>query len=67
MRSLELLGGEDLTLQLPTLMYATVLSMLVAFACIHYFLTLIEKIGFTPFVIYRIVLGMLLFMLYLFS
>ena len=67
MRSLELLGGEDLTQQLPLLMYATVLSMLVAFACIHYFLKLIEKIGFTLFVIYRIVLGMLLFMLYLFS
>ena len=67
MRSLELLSGEDQTLQLPILMYSTVLSMFVAFACIHYFLRLIEKIGFTPFVIYRIVLGMLLFMLYLFS
>jgi undecaprenyl-diphosphatase len=37
--------------------YALVLSMLTAFACIHYFLRFISRIGFLPFVIYRMILG----------
>lgn len=43
------------------LIYAIVLSGLVAYACIHFFLKMIERIGFLPFVIYRIVLGLVLF------
>lgn len=39
------------------LLYGTLLSALIAWLCIHYFLKLIEKIGFLPFVIYRLVLG----------
>ena len=35
----------------------TGLSTLSAYACIHLFLTLIDRIGFLPFVIYRLVLG----------
>ena len=67
MRSLEFTSAEGQVLQLPTLFYATVLSALVAFGCVHYFLQLIDKIGFTPFVIYRIMLGLILLTLYLFS
>ena len=33
------------------------ISMLSAYACIHWFLKLIEKVGFLPFIIYRLVLG----------
>lgn len=32
-------------------------SSVTAFVCIHYFLTFIERVGFLPFVIYRLVLG----------
>jgi undecaprenyl-diphosphatase len=35
----------------------TGISTLSAYACIHLFLTLIDRIGFTPFVIYRLALG----------
>lgn len=38
----------------------TFLSFLSAYVCIHYFLILVEKIGMLPFVIYRIVLGLVL-------
>lgn len=67
MRSLEFASAEGQVLQLSTLFYATGLSALVAFGCVHYFLQLINKIGFTPFVIYRIMLGLVLLTLYLFS
>lgn len=39
----------------------TFLSFISAYACIHYFLILVEKIGMLPFVIYRLVLGVILF------
>lgn len=38
----------------------TGISTLSAYACIHLFLTLIDRIGFLPFVIYRLVLGAIL-------
>ena len=38
-------------------------SAVVAYTCIHYFLKLIEKIGMLPFVIYRLVLGVGLWLL----
>ncbi len=36
---------------------ATVISAVVAYFCIHYFLAFIEKIGMLPFVIYRVLLA----------
>lgn len=45
-----------------------VISGLSAYACIHLFLKFLEKVGFMPFVIYRLVLGtLLLAWLYLFG
>ena len=38
----------------------TVVSAIAAFTCIHLFLATINRIGFLPFVIYRLVLGSLL-------
>jgi len=35
----------------------SVISFVSAYACIHYFLILLEKLGMMPFVIYRMVLG----------
>jgi len=41
------------------------LSAISAYVCIHYFLKMLERIGMTPFVIYRVAQGIIL--LYLFS
>lgn len=41
------------------------LSAVSAYICIHYFLKILERIGMTPFVIYRVAQGVIL--LYLFS
>ena len=38
----------------------SVLAFFSAYACIHYFLILLEKVGMMPFVIYRLVLGVAL-------
>lgn len=39
----------------------TLLSFLSAWLCIYFFLKLIERMGFLPFVIYRLLLGLFLF------
>ena len=39
---------------------ASCVSFISAYACIHLFLSFLERIGFTPFVIYRLLLGLLL-------
>lgn len=43
------------------LLYATLVSGVMALACIHYFLKFITTLGFLPFVIYRLLLGLTLF------
>ncbi|CAA0083216.1 Undecaprenyl-diphosphatase [BD1-7 clade bacterium] len=43
-----------------TLGLGVVVSALSAFACIHFFLNAINRMGFMPFVIYRLVLGVFL-------
>ena len=43
---------------------AGVISCLVAFLVISLLMRWIEKIGFTPFIIYRLILGVLLLALY---
>lgn len=40
-------------------------SFLAAYACIYYFLKYISRMGMTPFVIYRLILGSVLFALIL--
>jgi undecaprenyl-diphosphatase len=50
--------------QWAILFYAIAVSAIVSFTCIHYFLSLITRIGFLPFVIYRVLLGLLLFAIY---
>ena len=57
-------GGELLQdnaqAQWGVLIYAIAVSALVSFSCIHYFLKLIERTGFMPFVIYRVLMGIAL-------
>ena len=64
LKTTELMGAES-ELAWAGLLYATLLSGVVAFCCIHVFLRLIDRIGFLPFVIYRIALGVALFGIYL--
>ncbi|NVK25907.1 MAG: undecaprenyl-diphosphate phosphatase [Gammaproteobacteria bacterium] len=42
----------------------TALSFVSAYACIHYFLILVEKVGMLPFVIYRLILGAILILFF---
>ncbi len=42
----------------------TVVASFSAFLCIHYFLVFIQKIGMLPFVIYRVLLGIVLIFLF---
>ena len=50
--------------QWAILFYAIAVSAIVSFTCIHYFISLISRIGLVPFVIYRIMLGLGLFAIY---
>ena len=45
------------------LLLGVVLSAFAAGLCIHYFLRLVERIGMLPFVIYRVILGLLILLL----
>ncbi len=47
------------------LVYGALISAFSAYLCIHYFLKLLEKINMTPFVIYRLLLGVVLLSFYL--
>jgi undecaprenyl-diphosphatase len=46
------------------LLLGTAVAAISAWLCIHFFLQLIERIGMLPFVVYRLVLGALLFWIY---
>lgn len=60
LRGIDLLQAESGSVEWFTLLYAIVVSGSVAYLCIHYFLQLIERVGFLPFVVYRILLGAVL-------
>ncbi|GJM14193.1 MAG: undecaprenyl-diphosphatase [Pseudohongiella sp.] len=63
LRAAELLSAGAESVQWMVLLYAIVVSAAVAYLCIHYFLQLIERVGFLPFVIYRVLLGSVLILL----
>jgi len=46
------------------IVFGTVVSGVTAYLCIHYFLRLVDKIGMLPFVIYRLILGVVLILIY---
>jgi undecaprenyl-diphosphatase len=49
----------------PAMLLGAILSFVFAWLAIHYFLKLIEKTGMLPYVIYRIILGGLLLVIFL--
>lgn len=62
--SLDLLR-EPAEQQWLDLISGALFSGLAAYACIHYFIALVERTGMTPYVIYRLLLGTVLFGIYL--
>jgi undecaprenyl-diphosphatase len=57
---LEVSSIEDMN----DLLIGALVSAVSAYLCIHYFLRLLDRIGMTPFVFYRMALGLLLLALY---
>lgn len=55
---LELLGQPEINW--AELLYAMLMSALTALVCIHWFLKFIGALGFLPFVVYRLLLGIFL-------
>ena len=61
----ELLAGGG-RVDWATLLAGTVLAAIAAWTCIHLFLQFIERLGMTPFVVYRVALGLVLIALFAF-
>ncbi|QSX30785.1 undecaprenyl-diphosphate phosphatase [Shewanella cyperi] len=55
----DLLKSPD-AVDVQALTLGTAISFVAAYACIHYFLKIISRMGMTPFVIYRLALGAVL-------
>ena len=60
LRGIQLLQAGTESVEWLVLLYAISISAVVAYLCIHYFLQLIARVGFLPFVIYRVLLGIAL-------
>jgi len=54
------LSHQSAVVDWSMMILGVIISALCAFACIHIFLKLLEKIGMLPFVIYRLILGTVL-------
>ena len=54
---------SDTAVNWSEMFYGMVISFIAAYLCIHYFLKFIENIGMIPFVVYRLILGGVLFWL----
>lgn len=65
LETLKLVSDDSVTLNWGEMLAGTVLSAIAAYLCIHYFLKLINRIGLMPFVIYRLVLGVVLLILFI--
>jgi undecaprenyl-diphosphatase len=64
LNALELAAAEA-PVEWGTLALGAVISAVSAYLCIHLFLKLLERMGMLPFVIYRMLLGVFLFYLFL--
>jgi len=64
---LQLLDLRDPELQIDwrSLWVGALVAGLSAYACIHYFLAFIKRIGMQPFVAYRVILGVILLVIFL--
>lgn len=64
LKTVELIG-QDAPVDWTVLAAGAVLSAASAYACIHLFLAAINRMGFAPFVAYRLVLGVVLIVLFI--
>lgn len=55
---------QQVNIEFSAIVTGTIISGVTAYACIHLFLKLLERIGMLPFVIYRLVLGAVLLVLF---
>jgi len=62
--TLDLVRSER-TVEWTALLLGTLFSAVSAYLCVHWFLKLLERMGMLPFVIYRLLLGMFLFLVFL--
>ncbi|PCJ24586.1 MAG: undecaprenyl-diphosphatase [SAR86 cluster bacterium] len=60
LKGLDLAAEGGAAVEWLVLAYGALVSAVVAYFCIHFFLQLIERVGFVPFVIYRLIMGFLL-------
>jgi undecaprenyl-diphosphatase len=56
---------QTLPVDWQAIIIGTILSGVSAYLCIHWFLKLLEKMGMTPFVVYRLLLGAILLVLFI--
>ena len=61
LKTLELVKDQPEAFDFSPFIMGAIISALCAYACIHFFLKLLEKIGLLPFVIYRLVLTLVLY------
>ena len=54
------LSSSGAAVEWSLMLLATLLSALTAYVCVRWFIALIERVGFMPFVLYRVALGLLL-------
>lgn len=54
------LATGDVAVDWSAIAMGTVLSFISAYACIHFFLVWLNRVGMKPFVIYRLILGVIL-------
>lgn len=59
------LSQQVLPVDWQAIAIGTALSFVSAYACIHFFLILVEKVGMLPFVIYRLLLGAILILFFI--
>ncbi len=59
------IAKSDAPLDWNAMIIGAVLSFIVAYIAIFYFLKLIERVGMMPFIIYRVLLGILLLVIFL--
>lgn len=64
LKTVELIQS-DTSSDWSAILIGTTLSALIAFICIHLFLKLLEKMGMWPFVVYRLILGVILIWLFI--
>ncbi len=57
--------GNGMQTELPVLAVGFVVALISTYACIHYFLAFIRRIGMQPFVIYRVALGLVLLLFFI--